>query len=144
VDTRDNAPLIAAGGGLLLLISLFLSWFGEISAWEGFDFTDILLAAIALLAVAVGASIATGNALNVPGGPGGALSTAGLLAFGMVATWVFEGEERKIGLFLALIGAIAIIVGAMQLARGGPAAPRTRVAEPTAPPPPPPPPSAGV
>lgn len=143
MDTRDKAPLIAAGGGLLLFIALLLSWFGEFSAWEIFDFSDIVLGLIALLAVAVGASIATGNALNVPGGPAGALTTAGLIAFGMVATWMFEGEERKFGLFLALIGTIAIIVGAMQLGRGSTAGsePRTRVAEP---PPPPPPPSASV
>lgn len=146
MDTRDNAPLIAAGGGVVLFIALFLSWFGEISAWEGFDFSDIVLAAIAVLAIAVGASIATGNALEVPGGPGGALSTAGLIAFGMVATWVFEGEERKFGLFLALIGTIAIIVGAIQLARGAGAReqPRTRVAEPPAAPPPGPGPGTGV
>lgn len=141
MDTRDNAPLIAAGGGLLLLISLFMSWFGDFSAFEVFDFTDIVLAAIALIAIAVGAGIATGNPLNPPGGPGGILSASGLIAFAMVATWIFEGEERKFGIFLALIGAIGIIVGAMGLAKGGTtAAPRTR----TTPPPPPPPPSAGV
>jgi hypothetical protein len=142
VDIRDNAPLIAAGGGLLLFISCFLSWFGDISAWEGFDFTDVLLTAIALLAIAVGVSIATGTALNIPGGAAAALSTAGVLAFGMVATWVVEGEERKFGMFLALIGTIAIIVGALQLRGGaGTAPPRTRVAEPPPPPPPPPPPA---
>lgn len=137
MDTRDNAPLIAAGGGLLLLISLFLSWFGPFSAWEGFDFTDIVLALIALLAIAIGASIFTGNTFNVPGGHSGALTVAGLLAFGMVATWVFEGEERKFGLFLALIGTIAIIVGALQLGRGPGVgtSTRTRASEPSSPPP---------
>ena len=140
MDTRDKAPLIAAGGGLLLFISLFLSWFGEGSAWEWFDFSDIVLALIALLAIAIGASIATGNALNVPGGPAGALTTAGLIAVGMVATWVFEGEERKFGLFVALIGVIAIVVGALQLGRGttASATPSTRAADPSPPPPPPP------
>ena len=143
MDTRDNAPLIVAGGGLLLLISCFLSWFGDFSAWEGFDFTDIVLTAIALLALAVGVSTYTGNAFEVPGGAGGTLTTAGVLAFGMVATWVFEGEERKFGLFLALIATIAIIFGALQLARGVTAAPRTRRTEPPPPPAPPPTPPAG-
>jgi hypothetical protein len=149
VDTRDNAPLIAAGGGLVLFISLFLSWFGDFSGWETLDFTDIVLAVIALLALAVGASIATGNALNVPGGPGETLSAAGLIAFAMVATLIFEGDERKFGIFLALIATIAILVGAFQLARGpaAPRAPRARAAS-DAPtqtqPPPPPPPSQGT
>ena len=138
MNTSDNAPLIAAGGGLLLFISLFVTWFLDASAWEIFDFTDIVLAAVALLAIAVGAGIATGNPINPPGGPGSALSVAGLLSFGMVATYVFEGEERGFGIFLALIGTIAIIVGALGLGRSAaaPAAPRTRPA------PPPPPPSA--
>jgi hypothetical protein len=133
--------LIAAGGGLLLFISLFLGWFGDFSAWEIFDLSDIVLALIALFAIAVGVSIFTGNPINVPGGAGGAVSVAGVLAFGMVATYVFEGEEKKFGLFLALIGTIGMVVGGMQLGRGSgtTGAPRTRAAEPTAPPPPPPP-----
>lgn len=137
MDTTDKAPLIAAGGGLLLFIALFLSWFGGFSAWEVFDLSDIVLAAIALLALAVGASIATGNAFDVPGGASATLSAAGLIAFAMVATWFFEGEEREFGLFLALIGAIAIIVGALQLGRGTTAAtePRTRAPDPPPPPP---------
>jgi hypothetical protein len=139
LDTRDSAPLIAAGAGLVLFISLFLSWFGEISAWEGYDLTDIVLAAIAVLAIAVGASIATGNALNVPSGPGGALTTAGLLAFGMVATWVIEGEEKKFGLFLALIATAAIIYAGLQIARGAGTATPRRTTTTEAPPPPPPP-----
>ena len=135
MDTSDNAPLIAAGGGALLFISLFLSWFGEGSAWELFDLTDIILAAIGLLAIAVGAGIATGNPIIPPGGPAAALSTAGLLATGMVATWVVEGEERKFGLFLALVGVVAIIVGAMGLGRSSTAAAAPREG-PAAPPPP--------
>ena len=144
MDVRDNAPLIAAGGGVLLFIALFMSWFGPFSAWEAFDLTDIVLALIAILAIAVGVSTFTGNTLNVPGGAGATVTTAGIVAFSMVASWFFEGEERKFGLFLAVIGAIGIIVGGMQLVRsGGAPSPRARTASDaptqTQPPPPPPP-----
>jgi hypothetical protein len=66
----------------------------------------------------------------------------------MVASWFFEGEERKFGLFLAVLGTIGIIVGGLQLARGGGVtAPRARTASDaptqTQPPPPPPPPAQG-
>lgn len=138
MDTRDNAPLIAAGGGLLLFISLFLSWIGEGSFWELYDIVDVLFALMALLAVAVGASIATGNPINVPGGAGPAVYTSGLIAFSITAFHLLEGEDRKIGIFLALIGTIGMIIGGLQLGRA-PAEPRTRVQEPPAPPPPPPP-----
>jgi hypothetical protein len=138
LDTRDNAPLIAAGGGLLLLISLFLSWIGEGSFWELYDIVDVLFALMALLAIVVGVGIYTGNTFNVPGGAGPAVYTAGLIAFSIAAFHLLEGEDRKIGIFIALIGTIGMIVGGLQLGRT-PTAPRTRTAETTAPPPPPPP-----
>jgi hypothetical protein len=147
VDTRDNAPLIAAGGGVLLFVSLLLSWIGEASFWELYDIVDILLALIALLAIAVGVGAITGNTINPPGGPGPAVYTSGLIAFSIVAYHVLEGDDRKIGMFIGLIGTIGLILGGLQLGRGpaAPRAPRTRVAEPPPPsqPPPPPPSSPG-
>jgi hypothetical protein len=138
VDTRDNAPLIAAGGGLLLFISLFLSWILNASFWELYDIVDVLFALMALLAIAVGVSIYTGNPINVPGGAGAAVYTCGLITFSITAFHLLEGEERKIGIFIALLGTIGMIVGGLQLGREAPPA-RTRVREPSSPPPPPPP-----
>ena len=49
------APLLAAASALLLLVSLFLSWWEDggdgISAWTTFEVHDLLLAAIALVAL---------------------------------------------------------------------------------------------
>jgi hypothetical protein len=146
VDARENnGPLIAAGGGFLLFISLFLTWALEASPWEAFDLMDIILALIGLAAVVIGGALAMGNPLNVPGGAQNTIYTAGVFAFAIVAFTVLEQDDLGFGVFLALIGTIAMIVGALQLGRGGTAAsaPRTRVQEPP-PPPPPPPPSASV
>ncbi len=145
MDVRNNAPLIAAGGGLLLFISLFLDWFDVLgSAWEFMDIVDVVLALLALIAVGIGAMLATGNVMNLPRTPGSIVTTAGIIAFTAVATFILEGDEQKFGIFLALIGTIGMIVGGTQLARGdvAPAAPRTRTTEPPPPPPPPPPPAA--
>lgn len=145
MDARgDNAPLIAAGGGFLLFISLFLTWAFEASAWEAWDLTDIILALIGLAAAAIGGALAMGNPLNVPGGAQNTIYTGGVFAFAIVAVTVLESDDLGFGVFLALVGTIAMIVGALQLGRGPatPSAPRTRVKEP--PPPPPPPPSASV
>jgi hypothetical protein len=147
VDARaNNGPLIVAGGGALLFISLFIEWFTGAKAWELFDIIDIVLALIALIAVAIGAMLATGNTDNLPATPAGIVSTASLIAFSIVATFVLEGDDHKFGVFLALIGTIAMLVGGMQLARGGTTAPTTRSAAPPPPPPaaPGPPPSSGV
>ena len=143
MDTRgNNGPLIAAGGGLLLFISLFLDWFDVLgSAWEFMDIVDVLLAVLALIAVGIGVMLATGTTANLPRTPGSIVTTAGIVAFTILATFILEGDEHKFGIFLGLIGTIAMIVGGTQLA-ATPAAPRTRVQEPPAPPPPPPPPPA--
>ena len=137
---RNNAPLIAAGGGLLLFISLFLGWFEALdetaSAWEIFDIVDVILALIALIAVGIGAMLATGNAVNLPRTPGSIVTTAGIVAFTLVAAFILEGDDTKFGIFLALIATIGIIVGGTQLAAGPPTVRRTGG---TAPPPPPPP-----
>ncbi len=127
---------------MLLLISLFLSWIGEVSFWELYDIVDVLFALMALLAIAVGVGLYTGNAFNVPGGAGPAVYTSGLIAFSIAAFHLLEGEDRKIGIFVALIGTIGMIVGGLQLGRA-PAEPRTRVREPASPPPPPSPPPTG-
>lgn len=142
MDARgNNGPLIAAGGGALLFISLLLTWSLEASAWELFDLMDIILALIGLAALVIGGSRAMGNAIEVPSGAQNALYTAGVFAFAIVAFIILEGDELGFGVFLALIGTIAMIVGALQLGRGDGvrAAPRTPSSES---PPPPPPPSA--
>ena len=34
-----------------LLVGLFLAWYGELSAWDAFELTDVLLAALAVAAL---------------------------------------------------------------------------------------------
>ena len=143
MDVRNNAPLIAAGGGLLLFISLFLKWVFEQSAWETFDLVDILLAVIGLVAVGIGAMLATGNTTNLPSSPSAIVTTAGLISFSIVAAFVLEGDELGFGIFLGLVGTIAMLVGGMQMAKAGTApVRRTGGTEPPPPPSPPPPPPA--
>jgi hypothetical protein len=155
LDVRENAPLIAAGGGLLLFISLFLKWVGaegldSVSGWEFFDILDIVFALIALVSVGIGVMLFTGNATNLPAAPGSIVGISGLVTLSIVGAMILDpftlqgqSVDREFGLFVALIGAIGMMVGGSQL-ESAPAAPRTRVQEPpTAPPPPPPPPPAG-
>ena len=109
---------IAAGGALLLIISLFLPWFGapgaeSLSGWEGQTTNDIYLLITAL--VALGA-LAIGTGAMLPG-----LTWSGATALlGGVATilmlWLVvidfpDGGERKIGLWLGLVAVIAIAAG---------------------------------
>lgn len=48
----ELGPILVAAGSLLLLVSLFLDWYGAgISAWDAFEIVDLLLAALALAAL---------------------------------------------------------------------------------------------
>lgn len=44
-------PLLVAVAALVLLVSLFLEWYGDLTAWGAFEVTDVLLASLALLAL---------------------------------------------------------------------------------------------
>jgi hypothetical protein len=47
----EIGPLIVALGSVLLLVSLFLDWYGDQTAWQAFEVADVLLAVLALAAL---------------------------------------------------------------------------------------------
>ena len=138
MDTNRLSPgdLIAGAGGLGLFLFLFLDWIVESSAWKIFDFTDILLALIAVVVIVLVATRAMGNEINVPGGRATVIALLGFGASMIVLTWLFEGEERGIGLWLSLLAAFAITFGGWQALKDH-TGPRTTAHTPSAPPPPP-------
>jgi hypothetical protein len=44
----ELGPLLAAAAAILLLVSLFLHWYGRVSAWDAFEVVDVALAALAV------------------------------------------------------------------------------------------------
>jgi hypothetical protein len=62
----EIGPLLIALASVVLLVALFLRWYGSDNAWQAFEITDVLLAALALACLAISAT------LVVPelGGPG--------------------------------------------------------------------------
>ncbi|WP_205696409.1 hypothetical protein [Conexibacter sp. SYSU D00693] len=48
----DLGRTLSAAGAVLLLVSLFLKWYDEASAWESFEVLDLALAALALATIA--------------------------------------------------------------------------------------------
>ena len=56
----EAGPLLVTLGALLLLVSLFLSWYaGEITAWEAFEVWDLVLFVLALGSIAAGLGLTT-------------------------------------------------------------------------------------
>lgn len=53
----ELGPILVAAAALLLLVSLFLDWYGGLTAWDVFEVVDLLLAALALGALASALSV---------------------------------------------------------------------------------------
>ena len=56
----DAGEVLAAIGGALVFVALFLPWFGDFSGWEAFEALDLVIAVLALLAVAAVVASVTG------------------------------------------------------------------------------------
>ena len=131
---RDLGQLICGTRGTVLIVSLFLPWASagdvDLSGWELWTMADVLLLIVGL--VAIGAAITGGRfglfrpdiSLN------GAADLLGLVATVLLAWLVLfdfpSGASREIGVFLALIGAMAVAGGAGDYAtlRGAPLFPK--------------------
>jgi hypothetical protein len=122
--------LLIAGGAALALLT-FLPWYGigdsELNAWEGLRRTDTVIFGAGVLAAACGAWLLFGDV--GPEGRAVAAIGAGVAAIGAVAVIVRmispPGDaDLKIGIFLALVAAVAAAVGGLMALRS--AAPATR------------------
>jgi hypothetical protein len=127
--------LICGTGGVLLIVSLFLPWAGaedvDLSGWELWAMADVFLLIVGL--VAIGTALTGGRfGLFRPDlSLSGAADLLGVVTTVLLA-WLLifdfpDGAGREIGVFLALIGAMAVAGGAGDYAtlRGAPLFPRT-------------------
>jgi hypothetical protein len=111
-------PLIAAAGAVLLLVSLFLDWYDELSAWTAFEVLDLMLAGIALTALlSLLERLGVGPARARVMGAGGTLplgAAALVIVLSQLVNHPPAGVERdpKIGLWLGLAGAALLLAGA--------------------------------
>ena len=143
----EAGPMLAAGGGVILVVSLFLDWFDEFTAWTTFEALDLVLAALGLAALV---------ALALPDRvPVRAVPVIGVTAFVVVVSQLLNhppvGIDRstELGAWLGLGASIAMLLGgAISVARVSvavnlaerPAAPPPAASDV---PPPAPPPAAG-
>jgi len=110
---------MVGAAGLLLLVSLFLPWYGNPSAtgWESFTIIDVILALLALAAISV--PIVTA-AHRVPALPLALESLVALFAlFGLVLVLIRvlnlpgDADGREVGLWLALVATLGIFGGSL-------------------------------
>ena len=113
---------IVAGSGIGLFVFLFFHWFGGASAWKVFDVVDLLLAVIAVLAVAVAGTKAMGNRL-FGDNAGMIVLLLGTVASSITLTFVLEGNNREIGLWLSFFSSLGIVYGAWRMMNEAPDTP---------------------
>jgi carbon starvation protein CstA len=122
----DAGAAAAAGGAVLLLVSLFLDWYGNdghgYSAWTLFEVIDLLLAGIALMAISTFIS-RSGIEPRLPQAPlvllGGAATVLTVSQLIDAPPAVALGEfDIQTGAWLALAGSALLLAGAfMSVAR---------------------------
>ena len=49
----EVGPILVALGALVLLVSLFLDWYGALTAWEAFEVVEVLLGSLAVTALVI-------------------------------------------------------------------------------------------
>jgi hypothetical protein len=111
-------PVIAAAGAVVLIVSLFLDWYGGLSGWTSFEVIDLVLVGIALaslVSLAEGIGI-TGTRARIVGS--GAALPLGAAAVVIVASQLVNhppagvDRETEVGLWLGLAGAGLLLAGA--------------------------------
>lgn len=112
----DAGDVLAALGGLLLALSLFLPWFGDANGWEAFETLDLVLAALALAAIA--AAAAGAGLLSAPSPR--LLAPLGALTLVVVVVQLVEpppaiarDADLDAGAWLALAGAALVLLGGL-------------------------------
>jgi len=104
---------IAAVSGAALFLFMFVPWLEGRTAWELFSLLHVLLALVALTAVALPLIKATAPDSPLRVSIGTVLSRAGLVALTITATFLIEGADRNVGIFLAVLAAAGILYGGM-------------------------------
>ena len=123
--SRNNLPhLIAAAGGALLFVFLFVSWFSagpvSFSAWQLFSFADIVLAALAIVVAVIALSRVLDFELPVPWLRPELLRWLGAIALTITLTLIVElsngkggGLSIELGGYVALLACLAMLTGAI-------------------------------
>jgi hypothetical protein len=112
----EAGAVAVAFGAVLLLVSLFLPWYADrLTAWSVFEVMDLLLAAIAIAAL-LAAARRFGAAETVPVR---LLPYLGAAALVIIVGAILNhppaayGQPPDIGIWLALVGALVLVGGAV-------------------------------
>jgi peptidoglycan/LPS O-acetylase OafA/YrhL len=110
---------MAGLGGVVLLVSLFVPWYepGGVSGWESLAALDVLLAFVAAAGVLLAVVTATQSVPAVPIALAAIVTLIGFVGVVLVVLRIADVPNelagREWGVWLALAGALGILVGAV-------------------------------
>jgi hypothetical protein len=110
----EVGPMLVALGALALLVSLFMDWYGPLSAWQAFEVVEVALAALAVAAllVALGLLVPDLEYLERRWLPAIVLAVAVLVAAELVDPPPAAGEDTLgDGAWLAFGAALVMLSG---------------------------------
>lgn len=126
----SRGQIIAAAGGIVLIISLFLDWTSGVTitigtasistsgnAWDVFSGMDILMALVGLAAIALAVLPMTNASYEAPVKLDWVLALLGVGTIGWTLGWDLENPNAGVGAWIALFAAIAIAYGGFEAAR---------------------------
>jgi hypothetical protein len=112
----EVGPILVALAALVLLVSLFLEWYGPLTAWDAFEVVEVLLATLAVtaLVIAVGQLAPDLDYVERRWLPAVVLAVAVLVAAEMVdPPPAAGGEDLGAGAWLAFGAAVVMFLGAV-------------------------------
>ena len=112
----EIGPLIVAVGSLVLLVSLFMDWYGGETAWGAFEVADVLLAALAVAALLASLGMIA-EEIGVLDGrwlPAAVLAAALLVIAEILSPPpVVGGADPQEGAWVAFAATLVMLVGAV-------------------------------
>lgn len=112
----EVGPVLVALGAIVLLVSLFLDWYGPIEAWAAFEVVDVLLAALGVAALLAAAGFLMPELAYVDRRwlPAIVLAVAVLVASQIIDPPPVVGDEApSTGAWLGFGAALAMFAGAV-------------------------------
>ena len=121
-STLDAGRLLFGLGGLVLLVSTFLNWYGSgsdaVSAWTAFELADLVLATIGLAALA-SALAQLSSRRRLPEVAPAATTGLALVALAIVVANLIDpppalfGSDLEVGAWLALGATVVMAIGGL-------------------------------
>jgi hypothetical protein len=112
----EVGPILVALGAVVLLVSLFLDWYGSLTAWDVFEVTEVLLGALAVaaLVIAIGQLIPDLEYVDRGRLPVVVLAIAVIVAAEIInPPPAAGGQDPATGAWIAFAAAVVMFAGAV-------------------------------